>query len=76
MKGQSKIQSFLESCVNVVVGFGVALLAQVVVFPLFGLQASLSQNLAIGGIFTCVSIIRSYLIRRGFNAFHVWQNKR
>lgn len=76
MKGQSKIQSFLESCVNVVVGFGVALLAQVVVFPLFGLRASLSQNIAIGGIFTGVSIIRSYFIRRGFNAFHVWQNKR
>ena len=76
MKGQSKLQSFLESCVNVVIGFGVALLAQVVVFPLFGLQASLSQNLAIGGIFTGVSIVRSYLIRRGFNAFHVWQNKR
>lgn len=76
MKGQSKLQSFLESCVNVLIGFGVALLAQVVVFPLFGLQASLSQNLAIGGIFTGVSIVRSYFIRRGFNAFHVWQNKR
>lgn len=71
MKGQPKSHSFLESIANVIIGFCVALLTQVVVFPLFGIEASLGQNLAIGGVFTGVSIVRSYLVRRLFNWIHV-----
>jgi len=37
------------------------------VFPMFGLQASLGDNLAIGAIFTVVSLVRSYALRRVFN---------
>ncbi len=68
--GQSRIASFIESLANVGIGFGVALLTQVLVFPLFGLEVNLNQNLAIGAIFTAVSIARSYCVRRAFNWFH------
>ena len=64
---QSKWLSFVESVTNVVVGYGVAVLTQIIVFPLFGLHASLGENLAIGGMFTVVSLVRSYLLRRSFN---------
>jgi hypothetical protein len=37
---QSRFMSLVEATTNVVVGFGVAVLAQVAVFPLFGLQSS------------------------------------
>lgn len=67
---QSKTQSFIESIANVVIGYTIALLTQLAVFPLFGLNASLSDNLVIGGIFTVVSIVRSYYVRRAFNWFH------
>jgi len=67
---QSRLQSFVESCVNVAVGYLVALLAQLIVFPLFGLQVSLAQNLGIGVAFTFVSLIRSYFVRRAFNWYH------
>ena len=63
---QSRSMSLVEAFLNVAVGYGVAVLAQVAVFPLFGIIATLSQNLAIGAIFTVVSICRSYLIRRFF----------
>jgi hypothetical protein len=56
----------VESLANVVVGYGIAVATQAAVFPLFGLQASLTENVAIGGIFTGVSILRSYLMRRLF----------
>lgn len=64
---QSKRASLAEAVFNVAVGYGVAVTAQVLVFPLFGLHASLSQNMAIAGVFTGISIVRSYVLRRFFN---------
>jgi hypothetical protein len=63
---QSRTASLVEAIANVVVGYGLAILTQVIVFPLFGLQASVPQNLALGGIFTIVSLVRSYALRRLF----------
>jgi hypothetical protein len=63
--------SLIEAIANVAVGFGVAVATQVLVFPMFGLEASLSQNLAIGCIFTVVSIGRSYALRRLFEAMRM-----
>jgi hypothetical protein len=60
--------SLVEAVANVAVGYGLAVATQVVVFPLFGLEASLAENLTIGGIFTLVSVARSYLLRRVFEA--------
>ena len=68
---QSRRMSLVESLANVAVGYGVAVTAQVLVFPLFGLHATLGENLAIGGIFTFVSIVRSYCLRRVFEAWRV-----
>ena len=66
---QSRRMSLMESLANVSVGYGIAVGTQVVVFPLFGIHASLSDNLTIGAIFTLVSIIRSYALRRAFEHF-------
>ncbi len=63
---QSKRMSFIESLVNVAVGYGIAVATQIAVFPLFGLELKLSENLAIGAIFTCISMLRSYVLRRLF----------
>ena len=60
--------SLVEAIANVAVGFLVALLTQIIVFPLFGLQVSLGDNLAIGGLFTIASITRAYTLRRLFEA--------
>ena len=67
---QSRLQSLFEALANVVLGYGVALGAQLLVFPLFGIHLPLASNLAIGTIFTVVSLIRSYLLRRFFNWLH------
>ena len=70
MTGQSRTASFIESLANVAIGYSVALGTQLTVFPLFGLAVDLDQNLAIGAIFTAVSIVRSYCVRRAFNWWH------
>jgi uncharacterized protein (DUF2062 family) len=68
---QSRRMSLVEALANVAVGFGVAVATQIAVFPMFGLHASLSENLAIGAIFTVASIARSYALRRAFEAIRV-----
>ncbi len=42
---QSRTMSLIEAITNVVVGYGIAVLTQVLAFPVFGLQATLNQNL-------------------------------
>jgi len=64
---QSKKQSFNESVVNVAVGYAVALVSQLIVFPLVGVQSTFNQNLKISLYFTIISLFRSYIIRRVFN---------
>lgn len=64
---QSRKSSVIEAALNVIVGYGVAVATQAAVFPLFGLHASLGDNLAIGALFTIVSLVRSYALRRLFN---------
>lgn len=64
---QLKRHSLLESIINVSVGYGVALVSQIVIFPLYGMEVPLSANIQIGVWFTVISIIRSYLLRRCFN---------
>ena len=63
---QSRAMSLVEALANVAVGYGVAVATQTMVFPLFGLAVSLGGNLMIGCIFTIVSLIRVYLLRRLF----------
>ena len=65
---QSRIASLAESVMNVLIGYGVALASQLVIFPMFGIHLPLSDNLAIGAWFTLISLVRSYAIRRWFNA--------
>jgi hypothetical protein len=63
---QSKTHSMIESITNVVVGYVVAFVSQILIFPLFGIYATVRDNLLIGLWFTVISIIRSYCLRRIF----------
>jgi len=63
--------SLIESISNVLVGYFLAVATQMLVFPLFDLEARWRDAFAMGGIFTAVSVIRSYALRRGFEAIRV-----
>ena len=73
---QSRLMSMVESLAIVLVGYVVAVVTQMAVFPLFGLAVTVTENLLIGLIFTAVSIVRSYALRRGFEALRVRQSAR
>jgi len=63
---QPRLLSLVEAATNVVVGFALAVLTQMAVFPLLGLAISMTDNVLIGVIFTAVSIVRSFTLRRLF----------
>ncbi len=67
MTGQSRKHSLLESCVNVAVGYLVAVGSQTVILPLFGIVIGLRESAEMALWFTGISIIRSYVLRRAFN---------
>ena len=65
---QSRKESLIESLMNIGIGYLVALLSQLAIFPLFGINVPLSTNLWIGAWFTGISLARSCAIRRWFNS--------
>lgn len=65
---QPRAASLVEAIASVVIGYGLAVLVQLLVFPVFGLQPTLGQNLRVALVFTAVSLLRSYTLRRLFEA--------
>jgi hypothetical protein len=65
---QSRLGSFIEALINVLIGFGINFIANLLIFPLFGFHITLSENLVMGLLYTGISVARSYCIRRWFNA--------
>ena len=63
---QSRSASLAEAITNSVAGFLVALGAQQVIFPAFGIATTLVQDGAIAVLFTGASLLRSYVLRRLF----------
>ena len=65
---QTRLGSLIEACINVAIGFWINFAANLVILPLFGWQVTVTQNLALGAIYTGISIARSYAVRRWFNS--------
>ena len=65
---QTKRQSLIESLTSTTIGIIIGIVLNLTVLPIFGYPVSLSDSLWISVIFTVVSIIRSYIIRRWFNS--------
>jgi len=73
---QSRAMSLVEAATNVVVGYGVAVVTQILIFPIFGVHTTLAQNLKMGAVFTIVSIGRSFALRRVFEEIRIASEKR
>ena len=72
---QTRAMSLVEAVVNVIVGYGVAVATQILIFPIFGLHTTLAQNLKLGALFTVASIARSYVLRRLFEEIRMLKFK-
>jgi hypothetical protein len=60
--------SVAEAFANIAVGFGVNFTANWLILPLFGFNSlTLAANFEIGMLYTLISLVRSYVLRRWFN---------
>lgn len=64
---QTKKNSFIEACVNTLIGFIITLACSFFIYPICGVQASVGSMSGVTAFFTVISIIRQYIIRRFFN---------
>jgi hypothetical protein len=73
MLKQRRWHSLLEAVANTGVGYALAVLTQLAVFPQFGIEVTLEQGLVLGAILTVLSLVRSYTLRRVFEAWRMRQ---
>lgn len=73
---QKKHHSFYEAVISTAVGFCVTLLVQTIIFPLYHIHTTTHENLQITGVFTGVSVIRGYVLRRVFNWWTIKQHQK
>jgi hypothetical protein len=71
---QTRVDSLMESLTNIVIGFGINFIANILILPaVLGVPVNLHELGLIGIFFTIVSVIRSYTLRRIFNGRTPWQ---
>ena len=65
---QTKLGSIAEAWANIAVGFTINFCANLVILPLFGFTSLTARNnFIIGCLYTVISLVRSYVLRRWFN---------
>lgn len=66
---QTKLGSFIEVILNVLIGFIISFFANMLILPMFGHgHPTMLNNLGMTLAFTVLSVVRSYVLRRWFNA--------
>ena len=65
---QTKRQSAIESLTSTTIGIIIGIVLNLTILPIFGYPVSVVDSLWISVIFTAVSVIRSYAVRRIFNS--------
>jgi hypothetical protein len=69
---QTRLGSFIEAWANVVIGFAINWVCNLLILPLFGFNITGTQAFQMGLIFTVISVARGYLLRRWFNQLRIF----
>lgn len=64
---QSAWSSFIEGLVNETLSFAINFAVQLGILPLFGITVQVRQGLLIAALFTSISLVRLFALRRLFN---------
>ena len=64
---QTRVGSLTETSTNLVVGFVLSMVVNSTLLTALGHEVSTKDNLVIVSVFTVISVIRSYSLRRLFN---------
>lgn len=67
---QSRTHSALETLLSTFIGFSISVAANYFLLPIWGYSPSAADAIEIGILFTWISLLRGYAIRRFFNWIH------
>lgn len=73
---QTKKHSIIESICNVLIGYMIAIIGQLIIFPILEKDFSAADNIITGIFFTALSLARSYILRRFFTRRTEWTKKK
>ena len=65
---QSKRESMIESLTSTTIGWLIGVILNLTILPLFDYNITVVDSLLVSLIFTVISVVRGYLIRRFFNS--------
>lgn len=57
----------IEAITDTVISYFIALATQMLVFPVFDVHLTFAQHMQMVGVFTGLSLLRRYIVRRFFN---------
>lgn len=66
---QSRRMSLTETLASTAIGYAINQAAQIILFPLVGIRIPLSTNIALGVVFTLISVARGFCLRRLFEGW-------
>ena len=64
---QTRLESLIEVLFNILIGFFINFIANILILPMFGFNISATSAFSLGLVFTVISVARGYIIRRWFN---------
>ena len=64
--GDNPRAAIIEAWVNITIGFAINYAANLLLLPQLGAQFTHAENFLLGWIYTSISIIRQYAVRRWF----------
>lgn len=73
---QSRRLSLIEALTGTAIGFAASVLLGLFIYPKYGFQPTLGDNVELTLAFTVLSVVRGYLVRRAFNYAHLYAQKR
>lgn len=69
MMEQTRLGSLIEALMNILIGFSINFVANMLILPAAGFVTLTAEtNFYLGVAYTAISLVRSYVIRRWFNA--------
>lgn len=63
---QTRRSSLIEAIINTTVGYVISIATYWFVMPLLGFAVSLNESIVLVAVFSAISIVRNYVIRRIF----------
>jgi hypothetical protein len=65
---QTRLESLVEVCINVAIGFCVSYSVGPLLYAYLGVEYNYLSNFVVTAGYTILSVVRSYIVRRWFNA--------